>query len=106
MSPEMEVEEVRDLLTDETVRLLDVRTEAEWEAARIPGAVLVTEDLADEILSRWDRDTPIVVHCHHGVRSNVAAWRLRQAGFTRVANMTGGIEAWSRRVDPAVPRYR
>jgi rhodanese-related sulfurtransferase len=106
MSPEMQVEEVSDLLADETVRLLDVRTPGEWEAARIPAAELVTEALAEEILASWDRDTPIVVHCHHGVRSNIAAWRLRQAGFTRVANMTGGIEAWSSRVDPSVPRYR
>lgn len=105
MSPEMPVEEVSELLGEEDVRLLDVRTPAEWETARIEGALLLTEDLAAEILDRWDRATPIVVYCHHGVRSNVVAWRLRQAGFTRVANMTGGIEAWSRRVDPAVPRY-
>ena len=91
---------------DGSARLLDVRTDAEWECSRIEGAELVTPELAREILADWRRDTPIVVYCHHGIRSRFAAQRLIQNGFTRVANMKGGIEEWSRSVDPSVPRYR
>jgi adenylyltransferase/sulfurtransferase len=107
MSRDLTPEDVADLLAaDPDVRLLDVRTDAEWECARIDGAELVTPELAREILEEWRRDTPIVLYCHHGVRSRFTQMRLMQNGFTRVANMKGGIEEWSRRVDAAVPRYR
>jgi len=106
VSPEMEVEEIREIVGRRgDVRLLDVRTPEEWRTARIEGADLLDEALAREILENWPADTPIVVYCHHGIRSRIVARKLAAAGFTRVANMTGGIEAWSRRVDPAVPRY-
>jgi rhodanese-related sulfurtransferase len=52
-----------------------------------------------------DRDQPVAVLCHHGGRSQRVAMYLEQQGFTRVANVAGGIDAWSREVDPAVPRY-
>ena len=51
------------------------------------------------------RDTPLVFHCHHGGRSQQAAEYFLDQGFTRVANLRGGIEAWSVEVDPQVPRY-
>ena len=57
-----------------------------------------------EELSEW-RDQPVIVHCHHGPRSTRACELLRAAGFEEVANLTGGIEAWSVTVDPDVPRY-
>ncbi|MHC4473490.1 MAG: rhodanese-like domain-containing protein, partial [Planctomycetota bacterium] len=99
-------ERVAELLRgDPSLRLLDVRTEAEWELARIEGAELVTPALAREILEEWGRDAPIVLYCHHGIRSRFAAHRLIREGFTRVLNMAGGIDRWSLRVDPSVPRY-
>jgi monothiol glutaredoxin len=52
-----------------------------------------------------DRNTPIALHCHHGVRSQNAAQQLIQQGFRNVYNLQGGIEAWSQNVDPKVPRY-
>jgi rhodanese-related sulfurtransferase len=52
-----------------------------------------------------DKDEDIVLHCHHGMRSEQACSFLSQARFTRVSNMTGGIDAWSARIDPGVPRY-
>ena len=52
-----------------------------------------------------DQDAEIVLFCHHGVRSaNVAQW-LRQQGWTNVKSLRGGIDAWSLRIDPSVPRY-
>lgn len=85
--------------------LLDVRTVAEWNRARIPGARLAAHDgVVDELLA-LDRATPVLVVCHHGGRSLAAASRLAAAGFTDVANVEGGIDRWSREVDPAIPRY-
>jgi len=87
--------------------LLDCRTPEEYAIAKIDGAVLIPmQEIAERLaeLEPW-RDKPIIVHCHHGVRSlRVTHW-LREKGFHLAQSMTGGIEAWSLEVDPAVPRY-
>ena len=84
-----------------------MREPAEWETARIAGAQLIPlgslEARIDE-LAAW-RTRPVVVHCHHGGRSAKACEQLAAAGFTRVENLAGGIDAWSLTVDPDVPRY-
>ena len=85
-------------------RLIDVRTSAEWELARIQGATRMTEVVA-EVVMRWPKDTPIVFYCHLGQRSLDAASYFAGHGFTDLGSMTGGIEAWSLQVDPSVPRY-
>ena len=92
------------LASDGPPRLLDVRTPPEWELARIEGATLMTEAMA-EIVMRWPRDTPIVFYCHVGQRSHDAASYFAGHGFTEVRSMTGGIDAWSVGVDPSVARY-
>lgn len=91
--------------------LLDCRTEAEHAVSRIAGSLLIPmheiEQRLDELESE-DRDgkaRPIVVYCHHGVRSIRVAAVLRAAGFSDVKSMAGGIEAWSCAVDSGVPRY-
>lgn len=96
----------RALKTGQTLRLLDVRSPEEYKIAGIEGARLVTETLAKEILEQWPKDTPIVLHCHLGERSVEAASFLIGQGFTNARSLAGGIDAWSQRVDPAVPRYR
>jgi len=90
--------------SDEPPRLLDVRTPAEWQLARIEGATLMTEAMA-EIVMCWPHDTPIVFYCHLGQRSLDAASYFAGHGFTDVRSMTGGLDAWSVEVDPSVPRY-
>lgn len=89
---------------NETLQLLDVRTLEEREQARIAGARLLDEAVADE-LEALDRSTPLYFHCHHGVRSLRAAQHFLELGFREVYNVAGGIDAWSQQVDPAVPRY-
>jgi rhodanese-related sulfurtransferase len=89
------------------VFLLDVRRPDEHETARIQGSVLIP---LDELSSRTDEIEPaegalIVAYCHHGVRSLSAAVLLERAGFEKVVSLRGGIDAWSREIDPAVPRY-
>ena len=85
-----------------TLRLLDVRGAAERQAAQIAAAAPL--DKAAEIES-LPEDTPLVFHCHTGVRSRAAAERFRLLGFKNVYNLEGGIEAWSVEIDSSVPRY-
>ncbi len=86
-------------------RLLDVRGPDERARARIAGALPASQELLQEMLASWSKDTPIVTHCHHGQRSLDAAAYLMGYGFTNVRSLQGGIEAWSAQVDPSVPRY-
>ena len=83
---------------------LDVRTPAERETASIAGTRLLDQASAAEI-EQLPKDTMLVLHCHHGSRSQAAAEHFRSRGFTNVHNMVGGIDAWSREVDSSVPRY-
>jgi rhodanese-related sulfurtransferase len=98
------VEVAAALGSEDPPRLIDVRTPAEWELARIQGATLMTEALV-EVAMRWPKDTPLVFYCHLGQRSLDAASYFAGHGFTDLGSMTGGIEAWSLQVDPSVPRY-
>jgi len=84
--------------------LVDVRTEDEYETARLAGARLLDATYEHELLA-MDRATPLVFTCHHGVRSLQAAEHFVHKGFSQVYNLQGGIDAWSVTVDPRVPRY-
>lgn len=88
--------------------LVDCRTDAEWDQARIEGAVLIPlQEIHERIdeLQPYDDSRPLVVYCHHGRRSLRAAAILREAGLTGALSMAGGIDRWSLEIDPAVPRY-
>lgn len=85
--------------------LLDVREPYEHRIASLPGARLVPLATLPGALPSLDRDRPVVVYCHHGMRSASAADFLRRQGFRRVWNLAGGIERWSLEVDPEVARY-
>jgi len=107
MDYEITPEEVkRKLDAGETFSLLDVREPWEFETARIASAKLMPMgDVPSRAHQELDPEEHIVVLCHHGVRSmNVTVW-LRQQGFENVQSMRGGIDAWSRAVDPQVPMY-
>ena len=84
--------------------LVDVRTSDERARAKIEGSILL-DDEGLRAVSALEKDTKIVFYCHTGVRSLSAAEHFRAEGFTDVHNLEGGIDAWSREVDPAVPRY-
>ena len=85
--------------------IIDVREPFEFAIARIPGARLVPLGTLESAIPTLDPGRQVVMLCHHGVRSHAAAELLRSRGFPRVWNLIGGIDAWSREVDPAVPRY-
>lgn len=84
--------------------LLDVREPEEFEIAKIEGSVLIPLNQLPSRLGELPKDKSIVVHCHHGGRSAQATAFLNQNGFS-AQNLSGGIDAWSDRIDPAVPRY-
>lgn len=86
------------------LQLVDVRTEHEWELARIEGARLLDPAFEHALLA-MDRGTALVFQCHHGVRSLAAAEHFVHHGFREVYNLQGGIDAWSKTVDARVPRY-
>ena len=85
--------------------LLDVREADERAAARIDPSVHIPMREVPSRLVELPRDRPVVVYCHTGTRSMMVAAYLENHGFHDVANLSGGIDAWSVRVDPAVPRY-
>ena len=86
--------------------LLDVREPWEFDVARIAGSKHIPMgDVPARFQQELDPEDHIVVVCHHGVRSmNVTAW-LRQQGFEWVQSLRGGIDRWSREIDPSVPLY-
>lgn len=85
--------------------LLDVREDGEVAYANIAGHTHIAMNLIPLRHNELPDDQPIVVYCHHGMRSMQVALFLEHAGFSDLYNLTGGIEAWSLGVDASVPRY-
>ena len=103
---EITVEEASRLLAGPTPPvLIDVREPDEFVVCRIEGARLVPMNTVAARLAEIPQDRPVLVQCHHGGRSMKVTQFLRAKGFAQVSNLQGGIEAWSLRVDPKVPRY-
>ena len=101
----MSVEELHSLLqSDETVYLFDVRTPEEREIAKIEDARPLDKN-GLETIAELPKDTRIVFHCHHGMRSMAAAQRFLADGYTNLYNLNGGIHAWSVNIDTNVPTY-
>lgn len=100
------MEEARELLAgDAPPQLLDCRQPFELGLCRLDGAAHIPlMEIPERALGELDRDRPVLVFCHAGVRSINAAVMLEQLGFTAMS-MRGGIDAWSVRIDPTVPRY-
>ena len=88
-----------------TPALLDVREPYEWAIARLPEARLVPLDTLPDVVHTLNPDEEVIVYCHHGMRSAAAVAWLREQGFERARNLTGGIDRWSREVDPSTRRY-
>lgn len=106
--PEISCEELAARLSSPQGRpvLLDVRHPEEHALAALPGSILIPlhelEERADEVDALAGRE--VVVYCHHGVRSLSGAALLRERGV-EAKSLAGGIDRWSRVVDPKVPRY-
>src|SRR5690606_36432708 len=91
------------------IRLIDCREEDEHAFCRIEGAELVplshvAEEASPRLLKTGDA-RPLVIYCHHGMRSLRATSFLREKGRSEVWSLAGVIDLWSRQIDPGVPRY-
>ncbi|MBU0677114.1 MAG: molybdopterin-synthase adenylyltransferase MoeB [Verrucomicrobia bacterium] len=95
----------RKLEAEAPIIILDVREPFEHEIASLPASVHIRLSELPDRFDGLERGRDIVVLCHSGIRSMAAVRFLRNAGFPHVANLEGGIDAWSVEVDPSLPRY-
>jgi adenylyltransferase/sulfurtransferase len=103
--PQITVKELkRRIDAGEAVQLIDVREPYEYQIAQIGGKLIPQNDVPQR-LGEIDRDREVVVHCKSGGRSQRIAEFLKQSGYPRVANVAGGILAWSDEIDPKVQKY-
>jgi len=93
------------LQAGEDLLLVDVREPEEIGIAALPDALVCPMSRAAEWIGRLPKEQPLIVFCHHGIRSMQVAMALAQRGHRNVTNMVGGIDLWSTQVDPGVPRY-
>ncbi|MCS4533217.1 rhodanese-like domain-containing protein [Neisseria montereyensis] len=106
MIPQLTPLELQQWLAEgKPLTLLDVRTDEEVAICRLPGYVHIPMNLIPLRHNELPDDVPIVVYCHHGIRSLNTAMYLAEAGFESLYNLQGGIDAWSIQVDDSVPRY-
>ncbi len=103
---EITVEELKARLDrGDDLFILDVRNPEEYQICRLAGSTLLPLPALPQRLGELDREREMVVHCKSGMRSQRAIQFLRTQGFTRLANLKGGILAWADRIDPAMPKY-
>ncbi len=103
---EISVEDVaKRLREDSSFVLLDVREPDELATVKVEGARWIPMREIPQRLGELDANAPIAVMCHHGGRSERVAGFLIARGFTDVANVEGGIDAYAERVDPSLARY-
>lgn len=85
--------------------LLDVREPWETAVCAIEGSELAPMQTIPQLVNELDSERAIVCICHHGGRSLHVGMFLARHGFASVFNLTGGVDAWARQVDPAMPTY-
>ena len=104
--PHITVQELKAKLDrGEDFQLIDVREPFEWDICRIPGARLIPLGQLPSRMSELDSADEIILQCKSGARSARALKLLQEAGFGKLANVEGGIQAWAEQVDTSVPKY-
>ena len=107
---EISVEQLAQMLkSNKTLQFIDVREPEEVEIAFIEGFEILSfsqfQEWAQTINIRFDSEVETIVICHHGIRSAQMCQWLTNQGFANVKNVAGGINAYSARIDPNIPRY-
>jgi adenylyltransferase/sulfurtransferase len=87
------------------IQLIDVREEDEWEICNLPQSMHIPMRMVGQIMLQLDKDVPLVLLCHHGMRSRMVANQLYAAGFAPVFNVEGGIHAWANEIDVEMNMY-
>lgn len=105
MIEHLEPRQAAERLQGDDCVVVDVREDWERGVAAIPGSRHIPMGEVPGRLDELPADRDIILYCHHGARSlSVARWLERQ-GYDRLSNLEGGIDEWSRQVDPEIPRY-
>lgn len=91
--------------TGEAITILDVREPWELDLARFPDALAIPLATLPTRVGEVPTDRPVVVVCHHGMRSYKAMSWLRQNGVANAINLEGGIDAWARQIEPSMGVY-
>lgn len=103
--PEIEVTEVKKKLDrGDSFILIDVREQNEWDAGHIQAARHIPLKELKGHLSQLDKNSEVIVYCKSGKRSQTGGKILKEAGFSNVQSMKGGITAWAEQVDPSIPK--
>ncbi len=104
--PEISPQELKQKLDkDNSVFLLDVREQSEYDIVHLEHAQLIPLNTLPQHIDSLPPDQEIVVYCHHGQRSFYATAYLHQNGFTEAKNLTGGIDQWAAEIDTTLRRY-
>ncbi|SFD25301.1 adenylyltransferase and sulfurtransferase [Chitinophaga sp. CF118] len=90
---------------DRSLQLIDVREADEWEICHLPQAMHIPMRMVEQIIPKLKKDVPLVLLCHHGMRSRMVAQQLYTAGFPFVFNVEGGIHAWANEIDVEMNMY-
>lgn len=105
-SDDIDVETLARMRADGTAHtLLDVREPAEIAICAIDSSLAIPMQSVPQHLGTLPRDRPLIVLCHHGMRSGMVADFLRRNGFDNARNLAGGIDEWASRIAPEMPRY-
>ena len=104
--PQLTPQQLQDKLSASSdILLLDVREPEEAALCRLPNSILIPMNKLSMRQNELPDGKEIIVYCHHGIRSQYCALYLADTGFEQTANLKGGIDAWAREIDPAMPRY-
>ena len=105
-STDIDVETLARMRAEGTAHtLLDVREAAEIAICAIDNSLAIRMEVVPQHLATLPRDRPLIVLCHHGMRSGMVADFLRRHGFENARNLAGGIDEWARRIEPEMQRY-
>jgi len=102
---EISPQELKPLLGKGEVQLIDVREKNEWDICKIEGAKLIPTSEFPKRINELNSADSLVIHCHHGPRSERALHLLREAGFKKIKFLKGGIDTWAEKIDSSMPRY-
>ncbi|HJQ55443.1 MAG TPA: rhodanese-like domain-containing protein [Vineibacter sp.] len=106
MTESLDVGQLAQMRRDGTAHIvLDIRETDEVAVCSLADSLCVPMQDVPRRLDTLPRDRPLIVLCHHGVRSAMVTGFLRHNGFDNAWNLAGGIDAWARQVDPDMPRY-
>jgi len=92
--PQIQIHEAKKKLEDKSCLFVDIRDPGSYQQAHIPGAIHLNDGNIQEFLQKTAKNREVVVYCYHGNSSMGATAFLMENGFTQVASMSGGFEAW------------